>query len=144
MRLLQISSFSLNEVVHFWGIHPERVQKISEETRGKADAPHPEEIYLEMLGQALEDGEIQQEELGLLETMREAFGISIHSHEKLLIIAQEKMLENPFIDIYKEALKTALEDNVITADEQAMLETLQDQLNISKEQHDEIMNMIRE
>ena len=66
------------------------------------------------------------------------------THAKFFGDAQEKMLENPFIDIYKEALKTALEDNVITADEQAMLETLQDQLNISKEQHDEIMNMIRE
>lgn len=133
----------LNEVVQFWGIHPKRVLLISEEARGEVVAPEPEEIYLEMLIQALEDGEIQDEEFGLLETMRTAFGIDTSAHQRLLELAKVAHSENPHLPVYKEALKTALLDGIITDDEQALLYTLRTQFGITEDEHLELLEDIR-
>ena len=65
----------LNEVVDFLCIHPKRVIRISEEARQTQNAPPPEDVYLEMLRQALFDGEILDDEIALLQTMRHSFGI---------------------------------------------------------------------
>ncbi|MEK9730190.1 MAG: helix-turn-helix domain-containing protein [Candidatus Poseidoniales archaeon] len=133
----------LNEVVHFWGIHPKRVVLISEEARGELVAPEPEEIYLEMLIQALEDGEIQDEEFGLLQTMKNAFGIDEASHLRLLELAKNAHRENPHLSVYKEALKTALLDGIITDDEDAMLQTLRTQFGITVDEHLELFEELR-
>jgi DNA-binding PadR family transcriptional regulator len=125
----------LNEVVQFWGIHPKRVVQISEEARGNHNSPDPEEIYLEMLVQALEDGEIQDEELGLLTTLRNAFDIDDVTHERLMLKALDTPGENENTSVYKEALKTALLDGIITEDEEAMLSTLRQHFGISNEEH---------
>ena len=53
----------LNEVVEFLGMHPERARRLSNEApKGLEDSP-PEEVYFEMIVQALEDAEIMQDEL---------------------------------------------------------------------------------
>ena len=125
----------LNEVVQFWGIHPKRVVQISENARGNQNVPEPEEIYLEMLVQALEDGEIQEEEFGLLTTLRNAFDIDNETHERLMLKALDVPNENENATVYKEALKTALLDGIITEDEDAMLSTLRQHFGISYEEH---------
>lgn len=125
----------LNEVVQFWGIHPKRVVQISEKARGNHSAPEPEEIYLEMLAQALADGEIQEEEFGLLSTLRNAFDIDDDTHERLMLKALDVPYENENATVYKEALKTALLDGIITEDEDAMLSTLRQHFGISNEEH---------
>ncbi|MDP6334357.1 MAG: hypothetical protein QF479_06950, partial [Candidatus Poseidoniaceae archaeon] len=53
----------ITEVVQFLGMHPERVMRLSEQARKEQNIPPPEEIYLDMLRQALVDDSIIEEEL---------------------------------------------------------------------------------
>ena len=76
-----------------------------------------------------------EDEIALLKTMRDAFGIDLETHEKL--IAEARM--DPVLDdatmTYRATLVTALEDGMITSDEAAMLTTLRDTLGISESRH---------
>ncbi len=125
----------ITEVVNFVGMHPDRVRRLSDEARRAQNAPPPEEVYLDMLRQALIDGEIMQDEIALLTTMREAFGIDLETHEKLVAEA----ILDPALDdatkAYRASLETALEDGMITPDEDAILATLRTTLDISESRH---------
>ncbi len=125
----------LSEVVEFIGIHPDRVRRLSDEARRSINAPPPEEVYREMLQQALIDGEIVEDEDALLDTMREAFGIDSDTHRKLLKEALKEVVLDEKSEAYKATLVTALADGMITNDEDAMLETLRDKLGISEAFH---------
>ena len=134
----------ISEVVEFLGMHPERVRRLSDESRRSQKAPPPEEIYLDMLKQALVDGELVEDEIALLETVRVAFGIDQLAHQRLLKVAIEEPELAPNIKTYRATLETALADGIITADEDAMLQTLQQTLNISQLQHAEILAELRD
>lgn len=125
----------ITEVVNFVGMHPDRVRRLSDEARRAQNAPPPEEVYLDMLRQALIDGEIMQDEIALLTTMREAFGIDLETHEKLVAEA----ILDPALDdatkAYRASLETALEDGMITPDEDAILATLRTTLDIPESRH---------
>ena len=129
----------LNEVVEFLGMHPERARRLSNEARKSLKIPPPEEVYYDMILQALDDGEIMQEEIDLLDTFRVAFGIDQVTHNALLERAREQPATSQHYETYKATVKTALQDNVITTDEHAMLRTLRTQLDISDEEHDQIL-----
>ena len=133
----------LNEVVEFLGMHPERARRLSNEARKDLKIPPPEEVYFDMIVQALEDGQIMQDEIDLLDTFRVAFGIDQVTHNKLVQKAVEQPLTSEHYATYAATVKTAMLDNVITADEHAMLRTLRDQLNITDEEHERIMNELR-
>jgi DNA-binding MarR family transcriptional regulator len=132
----------LNEVVEFLGMHPERARRLSNEARKSLKIPPPEEVYYDMILQALDDGEIMQDEQDLLETFRVAFGIDQLAHNRLLEQARNQPVQSEHYDTYAATLKTALQDNVITADEHAMLRTLRLQLDITEDEHERIMNDI--
>ena len=125
----------ITEVVTFLGMHPERVGRLSDEARRAQNAPPPEDVYRDMLRQALIDGEIVEDEIALLATMRQAFGIDMETHDRLL----EEAIADPILDeattTYRETLITALEDGMITSDEAAMLNTLRKNLGISDSRH---------
>jgi len=116
-------------------MHPDRVRRLSDEARKSMNAPPPEEVYLDMLRQALFDGEIIEEEVALLETMRSAFEIDLETHEALLAEAREDPILDEKTTIYRAALVTALEDGMVSADEDAMLKTLRDTMAISDSKH---------
>ena len=134
----------ITEVVDFLGMHPERVRRLSEEARTAIDIPPPEEIYLEMLRQALVDEQIIEEENALLETFRVAYGIDGDMHANLL----EKALLEPMypeqILTYYSALETAMDDGIITSDEDAMLTTLRKSLDITDGEHANLLAKIRD
>jgi len=130
----------LNEAVEFLGMHPERARRLSNEARKSLKIPPPEEVYYDMLVQALEDGQVAQEEIDLLETFRVAFGIDQVVHMTLLERARREPTVSEHYPVYAAALKTAMLDNVITVDEHAILRTLKESLNISDEEHQRIMN----
>jgi len=134
----------LSEVVEFLGMHPERVRRLSDESRRDQKAPPPEEIYLDMLKQALVDGELIEDEIALLETVRVAFGIDQLTHQKLLKIAINDPELPQDIASYRATLETALADGIITADEDAMLQTLREVLNISQSLHAELLAELRD
>ena len=125
----------ITEVVTFLGMHPERVGRLSDEARRAQNAPPPEDVYRDMLRQALIDGEIVEDEIALLATMRQAFGIDMDTHNLLL----EEAKSDPILDeatiTYRETLITALEDGMITSDEAAMLNTLRKNLGILDSRH---------
>lgn len=129
----------LNEVVEFLGMHPERARRLSNEARKALKIPPPEEVYYDMLMQALDDGEIVPDEVALLETFRIAFGIDKMTHNILLDKAKKQPVSSEHFATYFAVVKTALQDNVITADEHAILRTLQEQLNISEAEHERIL-----
>jgi len=125
----------ISEVVNFLGMHPDRVRRLSDEARRTQNAPPPEEVYRDMLRQALIDGEIMSDEIALLTTMREAFGIDLETHHQLLDEAREDPILDEVTSTYKATLITALEDGMITSDENAMLSTLRKNLGISDDKH---------
>ena len=134
----------LNEVVEFLGMHPERARRLSNEARKDLKIPPPEEVYFEMIVQALEDGEIMQDEIDLLDTFRVAFGIDQVTHNTLVQRAIEQPITSEHYLAYAATVRTAMQDNIITADEHAMLRTLRDQLNISDDEHERIMKELTE
>lgn len=134
-RITKDEQLLLNEVVDFLGMHPERVRRLSNEARREIDAPPPEEIYLDMLRQALVDGVIHEEEDALLKTVQIAFDIDADAHERILKIALQQPYITPEIEAYRSVLRTALIDGIITSDESAMLETLRKTTGISNQEH---------
>ena len=125
----------ISEVVTFLGMHPERVERLSEEARKAQNAPPPEDVYRDMLRQALVDGEIVEDEIALLTTMRQAFGIDEENHLRILVEARSDPVLDENTMTYKATLKTALADGMITPDEDAMLKTLRNNLGISDSRH---------
>ncbi|MBA4735430.1 MAG: TerB family tellurite resistance protein [Candidatus Poseidoniales archaeon] len=134
-RITKDEQLLLNEVVDFLGMHPERVRRLSNEARREIDAPPPEEIYLDMLRQALVDGVIHEEEDALLKTVQIAFDIDADAHERILKIALQQPYITPEIEAYRSVLRTALIDGIITSDESAMLETLRKTTGITNQEH---------
>ena len=134
----------LNEVVEFLGMHPERVRRLSNEARKSLKIPPPEEVYFEMILQALDDGEILQDEIDLLDTFRVHFGIDQVTHHALLNRARNTTPVSEHYQTYYAAVKTAMKDKVITADEHAILKTLRGTLDITDQEHDSIMNELTE
>ena len=125
----------ISEVVTFLGMHPERVERLSEEARKAQNAPPPEDVYRDMLRQALVDGEIVEDEIALLTTMRHAFGIDEESHLRILSEARSDPVLDENTMTYRATLKTALADGMITPDEDAMLQTLRNNLGIPDSRH---------
>jgi tellurite resistance protein len=125
----------ISEVVTFLGMHPERVERLSEEARKAQNAPPPEDVYRDMLRQALVDGEIVEDEIALLTTMRQAFGIDDENHLRILSEAKSDPVLDENTITYRATLKTALTDGMITPDEDAMLKTLRNNLGISDSRH---------
>ena len=134
----------ITEVVDFLGMHPERVRRLSEEARTAIDIPPPEEIYLEMLRQALVDEQIIEEENALLETFRVAYGINGEMHANLLEKALLEPMYPEHILTYYSALETAMDDGIITGDEDAMLNTLRKSLDITDGEHANLLAKIRD
>jgi len=134
----------ITEVVDFLGMHPERVRRLSEEARTAIDIPPPEEIYLEMLRQALVDEQIIEEENALLDTFRVAYGIDEKMHANLLAKALLEPMYPEHILTYYSALETAMDDGIITSDEDAMLNTLRKSLDISDGEHANLLAKIRD
>ena len=134
-RITKDEQLLLNEVVDFLGMHPERVRRLSNEARREINAPPPEEIYLDMLRQALVDGVIHEEEEALLKTVQIAFDIDEQTHQQLLSKAIQDPFKTPEHEAYRSVLSTALIDGIITNDESAMLETLRQKTGITKQEH---------
>ena len=133
----------LSEVVQFLGMHPERVRRLSTEARKALKIPPPEEVYYEMILQALDDGEIVQEEIDLLNTFRIHFGIDQFTHNTLLEKARNTPVLSEHYHTYAAAVRTAMQDKVITADEHAILRTLQATLGVSEGEHQQILTELR-
>ena len=134
-RITKDEQLLLNEVVDFLGMHPDRVRRLSNEARREIDVPPPEEIYLDMLRQALVDGVIHEEEEVLLRTVQIAFDIDARTHQRILQQAQQQPYRTPELEAYRSVLRTALIDGVITDDESAMLETLRKETKITDQEH---------
>ena len=134
-RITKDEQLLLNEVVDFLGMHPDRVRRLSNEARREINVPPPEEIYLDMLRQALVDGVIHEEEEALLRTVQVAFDIDTETHERILNQALQQPYITPELEAYSSVLKTALIDGIITSDESAMLETLRRTTGISDQEH---------
>lgn len=134
-RITKDEQLLLNEVVDFLGMHPDRVRRLSNEARREINAPPPEEIYLDMLRQALVDGVIHEEEEALLRTVQVAFDIDAETHERILNQALQQPYITPELEAYSSVLKTALIDGIITSDESAMLETLRRTTGVSDQEH---------
>ena len=132
----------ITEVVDFLGMHPDRVVRLSEEARSNIDIPPPEDIYLEMLRQALIDEELIDEEINLA-TFRNSFNISEQTHNKLLSEAKNSPVYSSNTETYREALKAAMVDGIITTDEEAILKSLRKSLSVSDREHAGLLALIR-
>ena len=143
-KITRDEQYLLSEVVEFLGMHPERVRRLSDEARREQKAPPPEEIYLDMLRQAMVDGELVDDEIALLETVRIAYGFDRLTHDKLLNDAKQSPIVSEKYITYKSTLITALDDGVITGDEGAILATLRETLGITDAQHASLLAELRD
>jgi len=134
----------LSDVVDFLCMHPERARRLSEEARGSPENPPPEDVYLDMLRQALIDGELADDEMALIKTFQIAFDIDDEAHLRLM----EKARAEPYLPdnvlTYKATLDTAMKDGKITSDEEAMLSTLREALNVSVSEHARLLAELRD
>ena len=131
-RITKDEQLLLNEVVDFLGMHPERVRRLSKEARREINVPPPEEIYLDMLRQALVDGTIHNEEEALLKTVQVAFDIDIETHERLLNEAREQPFIPPELASCRK-VTLIINDGIITGDEEGV--AINQQTNISEQDH---------
>ena len=97
-----------------------------------------------MLRQAMVDGELVDDEIALLETVRIAYGFDRLTHEKLFEEAKESPIVSEKYVTYKSTLATAMNDGVITNDEGAMLATLRETLGITDAQHASLLAELRD
>jgi tellurite resistance protein len=134
----------LSDVVDFLCMHPERARRLSEEARGSPENPPPEEVYLDMLRQALIDGELADDEMALIKTFQIAFDIDDSTHERLMETARSEPALPENVRTYKATLDTAMEDGKITPDEEAMLRTLREALNVSMAEHASLLAGLRD
>ena len=134
----------LSDVVDFLCMHPERARRLSEEARGSPENPPPEEVYLDMLRQALIDGELADDEMALIKTFQIAFDIDDNAHARLMETARSEPALPDNVQTYKATLETAMEDGKITSDEEAMLRTLREALNVSMAEHASLLAGLRD
>ncbi len=141
----------VEEIVDFLGMSPERVTRIEQDALNnlsESKGPDRERIYRDLLEQALEDGEIIEEEKVMLETLRRTLDIGLEAHGRLVaqVIAHAELLESlddhyhPYVD----AVRTALEDGIISLDEDAILTSLRRSFSIPTEIHVAIATSIRD
>ena len=97
-----------------------------------------------MLRQAMVDGELVDDEIALLETVRIAYGFDRLTHDKLLNDAKKSPIVSEKLITYKSTLITALDDGIITNDEDAMLSTLRKTLGITYSQHASLLAELRD
>ena len=75
----------------------------------------------------------------MLDTFRVHFGIDQVTHNALLNKARTTPALSEHHHTYAAAVKTAMKDNIITADEHAILKTLRGTLDITDAEHEQIM-----
>jgi DNA-binding Lrp family transcriptional regulator len=102
------------------------------------------ETYRRALIQALDDGVITEDEEAILRSLRDTLKISESEHNAIFDAICSKRQKNlKQIETYRRALVQALEDGVITEDEEAILRSLRDTLRISDEDHDRLLRSMK-
>lgn len=120
------------------GISKEKIGRIDMATLRKIDT------YRKALIQALKDGVVTQEEEAILTSLRDNLEITDEQHNKLMeFVNIEGEMDSSVIDAYKDALGQALDDSVITEDEEAILLSLRDSLSITDEIHKELLESLK-
>jgi DNA-binding Lrp family transcriptional regulator len=101
------------------------------------------EAYRKALVQALADGVITSDEDAILRSLRDTLKISEAEHTAIFKMICSDLQKSPKeIEAYRQALAQALEDGVITDDEEAILMTLRDSLKISDEDHKRLLDVM--
>lgn len=100
--------------------------------------------YRQALAEALEDGVITDEEQAILTSLRNSLNITDEQHNKLLeFMKTQTNMDSMEVEIYCNVLGQALEDNIITEDEEAILLSLRDSLQITQEIHEKLVSRIK-
>jgi DNA-binding Lrp family transcriptional regulator len=100
--------------------------------------------YRKALAEALEDGVITDDEQSILTSLRNSLNITDEQHNKLLeFMRTQTNMDSMEVEIYSSVLGQALEDNVITEDEEAILLSLRDSLQITEEIHEKLVSSIK-
>ena len=103
------------------------------------------EAYRRALVQALMDGVITTDEEAILRSLRDSLDITEDEHNAIFRLVSFKNKTNlKELETYRRALAQALEDGIITEDEQAILEALRDTLEISQDDHAKLLKGIKQ
>ncbi len=120
------------------GIYKQKIGRIDLATLRKIDT------YKKALIQALKDGVVTEDEEAILTSLRDNLKITDEQHDKLMeFVNMEGEMDSSVIDAYRDALGQALEDSVITEDEEAILLSLRDSLSISEEVHRKLLESLK-
>lgn len=123
-----------------------RERSITKKKMGQIDMATLRKVdtYRRALIQALKDGTITKDEEAILTSLRDSLKISDEQHNKILeFVNIEGNMDQMVIEAYRNALNQALEDSVITEDEEEILLSLRDSLYITDEMHKEMLESIK-
>ena len=87
---------------------------------------------------------VADDEMALIKTFQIAFDIDDSAHERLMETARSEPTLPDNLRTYKATLDTAMEDGKITSDEEAMLRTLREALNVSMAEHASLLAGLRD
>lgn len=135
----------LRKVLNFPEDELDRLNKVASESV-KGEISEKDSVYLNVLLEALADGQLIREEDAMLARLRSSLGLSEADHRRMIVIAESKLEldgENHNIPAYADALRVALADKIITEDEEALLKTFRKTLDISDQQHQSLVDIER-
>ncbi|UCE38345.1 MAG: winged helix-turn-helix transcriptional regulator [Thermoplasmata archaeon] len=121
-------------------------RSISKKKMGQLDLGTLRKVdtYRKALVQALKDGVITEDEEAILTSLRDSLKITDEQHGRIMeFVNMEGNMDETVIEAYRSALGQALDDSVITEDEENILLSLRDSLSITDEVHEEILNSLK-
>jgi tetratricopeptide (TPR) repeat protein len=102
------------------------------------------ETYRTALETSLREGsgKIASTKARILIELRTTLGISEEEHTQIMneLLAQ---YENPSVNTYRTAIEQAMSDGIITPDEEAILALLRESMDISMEEHNQIVSEVQ-
>ena len=131
-------SYTLAEVLSYIsseGVFDIEKVKDAREEEKREDKRDDLIIYKKALAQVWKDGRMTSDERELLHILRDCLNVTEKEHltlEEEILVNVEKSADSQAIEVYKVALKQALEDGKITEDERAILERIKKRFNIKE------------
>jgi len=133
----------LDDMALYLGLEPDEVEDLDKKVREEAAASLAsggESLYRTMLEVAWQDGEVDDNEQAMLDSLASMLGLSSSRDVQLDWVCDQM---DDRLKAYCAAMEAAWEDGQISTDEDNMLQSLRDSLKISTAEHRTITGAVR-
>jgi tellurite resistance protein len=133
----------LDDMALYLGLEPDEVEDLDKKVREEAAASLAsggESLYRTMLEVAWQDGEVDDNEQAMLDSLAAMLGLSSSRDVQLDWVCDQM---DDRLKAYCAAMEAAWEDGQISTDEDNMLQSLRNSLQISTAEHRTITGAVR-